>query len=99
MTREEFIKQDKGGEPFTLFLALLLIQIKIGDLKKTKNILEIPVKPIDKVKIPSLFDTRFEIDTEVYFIDPEMIPVIAAAQDRNPRELNEMFKKIGREKY
>lgn len=86
MTREEFMREDKGGTVYVLPNNSFNMNNGLG-LGEKEWISKTPVKPIKKIKFPSLLEKMIAQGTRVYFIKPEMIPIITQAQDGDPQEL------------
>lgn len=91
MTKEEFLKQDKGGIIYALPGESFKPNHGKGFGGDKEWISTEPVKPKDKIKIPSLLESLIKQGTEVYFIDPTMIPIITEAQDTSTEKLEEVL--------
>ena len=95
MTREEFIHYEKGGTVYTFPSD----SFKINDGKgfgAGEWVSETPVKPSSQIEFQSLLETLLKQGTEVYFIKPEMVPIITKAQDEEPEKLELVLKDLER---
>ncbi len=90
ITREEFIQQDHGGTVYVFSSDSFEINKGIG-LGDKEWVSKTPVKPKEKIQFPSLLETMLKQGTEVYFIKPEMVPVINKAQADDPQELENIL--------
>lgn len=90
MTREEFIAQDRGGTIYVFPSDSFEINKGIG-LGDKEWVSKSPVKPKEKIQFPSLLETMLKQGTEVYFIEPELVPTITKAQDGDPEELEKLL--------
>ena len=90
MTREEFIAQDHGGTVYVFSSDSFYINTGKG-LGDKERVSKTPVKPMEEIRFSSLLETLLEQGTEVYFIEPELVPTITKAQDGGPEELEKLL--------
>ena len=90
MTREEFGAHDRGGTVYVFRSDSFEINEGRG-LQDKEWVSKTPVKPTGKIQFPSLLEIMLKQGTEVYFIEPELVPVITKAQDGDPEELEKLL--------
>lgn len=86
MTREEFLEKDHGGVIYKLPSDSFDINEGKGFGGDKEWISKTAVKPLSHERFPSLLQKLLEQETEVYFIEPGMVPVITEAQN-DPEKL------------
>ncbi len=91
MTKEDFLKVDHGGYIYKLPGESFKPNKQKGFGGDLEWVSISPVRPEEKIKIPSLLESLKEKDIEVYFIDKEMIPVIKKAQNGKPEKLEALL--------
>lgn len=97
MPREEFIEQDHGGTVYVFSSGSFEVNEGRG-LGDKEWVSKTPVKPKEKIRFPSLLETLIKQGTEVYFIEPGLVPVITKAQDGDPQELENILTNLKSEK-
>ncbi len=91
MNKEDFLKVDHGGYIYKLPGESFKPNKHKGFGADLEWVSATPVKPAEKIKIPSLLESLKEKDIEVYFIDEEMISVIKKAQNGKPEKLEALL--------
>ena len=91
MSKEDFLKVDHGGYIYKLPGESFKPNKQKGFGGDLEWVSATSVKPVEKIKIPSLLESLKEKDVEVYFIDKEMISVIEKAQNGKPEKLEELL--------
>lgn len=94
MTKEDFLKVDHGGYIYKLPGESFQPNGQNGFGGDLEWVSSTAVKPIEKIKIPSLIDSLNEKNIEVYFINKEMIPIINKAQDSEPEKLEDLLNEL-----
>lgn len=94
MSEEDFLKVDHGGYIYKLPGEFFKPNKHKGFGGDLEWVSATPVKPIEKIKIPSLLESLKEKDIEVYFIDEEMIPVIKKAQNGKSEKLEALLEDL-----